>query len=363
MAEVTKTKSEITGLFQILREDGRVNEELELTEEELRKLYYLMVLSRTFDERCLKLQRQGRVGTFAPISGQEAAQVGSAYALKDSDWLFPSFRAEGALITRGLPLKQLLLLYMGNEEGNRIPENLNIFTVAVPVATQIPHAVGAAWAAKIRGDEVAVLVYFGDGATSEGDFHEGMNFAGVFQTPTVFFCQNNQWAISVPRSRQTASETLAQKAYAYGFEGIQVDGNDLLAVYKVTKEALDKARSGGGPTMIEAVTYRYGPHTTSDDPRRYRREEEVEEWRKRDPLKRFRLYLEKKGLWDEQAEAQAWEKAQAEVAKAVEEAEAFPERDISEIFKYMYSEMPQNLEEQLEELRQFLEQSRVRDKE
>jgi len=366
MAKGAKIKPKAVGLLQILGEDGSFDEGLEpkLPEEELRKLYYLMVLTRTFDERCLKLQRQGRMGTYAPAAGQEAAQVGSAYALKESDWLFPAFREQGALITRGLPLKNLLLIWMGNEEGNRIPEGLNIFTIAIPVATQIPHAVGAAWAAKLKGDEVAVLVYFSDGATSVGDFHEAANFAGVFQTPTVFFCQNNQYAISLPRSRQTAAETLAQKAYAYGFEGIQIDGNDLLAVYKATKEALDKARSGGGPTMIEAVTYRYGPHTTSDDPRRYRKDEEVEEWKaKRDPLKRFRLYLEKKGLWDEQAEAQAWEKAAAEVAQAVEEAEAAPQRDVADIFKYVYAEMPQNLQEQLEELRHFLEKSRLENKE
>ncbi len=347
----------IPELVQILREDGTLTEkgvELELKGEELREIYGWMVRGRVFDERALTLQRQGRLGTYAPLSGQEAAQTGSAWALRPEDWLFPSYREHLAQVLHGQPWVQILTYWGGNEEGNRIPEGVNNFTISIPIATQVIHAVGAAWAAKIRGDNVAAIVYFGDGGTSEGDFHEGMNFAGVFQTPTVFFCQNNQYAISAPRERQTRSETIAQKAIAYGFEGVQVDGNDVLAVYRVTKEALDKARGGGGPTLIEAITYRFGHHTTADDWTRYRSEEEVEEWKRKDPLLRMRKYLEGKEIWGEEDEKGAWEAAKAEIAQAVEEYERMPERDVEEIFKYTFAEMPWNLREELEELRAYL---------
>jgi len=232
---------------------------------------------------------------------------------------------------------------------NLPPKN---FTVAIPVATQVLHAVGAAWAAKIKKQSIASVVYFGDGATSEGDFHEGMNFAGVFRTPTVFICQNNQYAISLPREKQTASKTLAQKALAYGFEGIQVDGNDVLAVYSATKAALDKARSGGGPTLIECFTYRLGAHTTSDDPTKYRKKEEEEEWRKKDPVKRFRIYLEKKGIWSQNYEENLLKEVTAEIEKAVEEAEAH-NPDVENMFKYVYAEITPNLKEQMDELLGF----------
>jgi len=231
---------------QVLDEAGRVREGVDvpdLTEDELVEMYEQMRLVRRFDERAVSLQRQGRMGTYPPLSGQEAAQVGSAHALADDDWVFPSYREHGVGLVRGLSLERTLLYWMGHEQGNYMPEDVNIFSVAVPIATQIPHATGAAWASKLQGEEKAFVCYFGDGATSEGDFHEGLNFAGVFDTPNVFFCNNNQWAISVPRERQTASATLAQKATAYGFEGVQVDGMDPLAVYKVTREAIEKAKT------------------------------------------------------------------------------------------------------------------------
>lgn len=364
MAKSTKTKLregtvpiEIE-MVQILGPDGSAAEddirELGLTAHDLKSLYRWMVTARVFDERALALQRQGRLGTYAPLSGQEAAQAGSAYALQPEDWMFPSYREHLVQVLRGQRWLDILTYWGGSEEGNRIPEGVNSFTISIPIATQTLHAVGAAWAAKLKGDKACAIVYFGDGATSEGDFHEALNFAGVFQTPTVFFCQNNQYAISVPRTQQTRSETIAQKAIAYGLEGIQVDGNDVLAVYQVTKYALEKGRKGGGPTLIEAVTYRLSHHTTADDWTRYRPAEEVEMWKEKDPIKRLRLYLERKELWSEQAEAKLLEAAKSEIAQTVAQYEALPKRDVAEIFKYMYAEMPWNLQEQLQELKEYL---------
>src|SRR5204863_369792 len=270
--------------LQILDENGNCDEALRpsLSNDEIKKLYEWMLLARIFDEKAFKLQREGRLGTYASILGQEAAQVGSALALRPDDWMFPAFREPGASIVRGLPMRMVLQYWAGDERGSLIPEELNDFPITIPVGTQIPIAVGAAWAAKLKGDKIAVMAYMGDGATSKGDFHEGLNFAGVFAVPVVFVCQNNQWAISVPLKRQTAAKTLAQKAIAYGFSGIQVDGNDPFAVYKATHEALDQARDGQGPTLIECVTYRLGDHTTADDASRYRSRDEVEQWRKKD---------------------------------------------------------------------------------
>lgn len=357
-AKVTLQRESLVPFIQILGPDGMANPndvvELGLKPHDFKALYRWMVLARTFDERALALQRQGRLGTYAPLLGQEAAQVGSAYALKPEDWVFPSYREHAVLAMRGQSWLQLFTFWGGNEEGNRIPEGIRNFMVCVPIATQILHATGAAWAAKLKGEKSCTIVYFGDGATSEGDFHEGLNFAGVFKAPVVFFCQNNQYAISVPRTRQTASETIAQKALAYGFEGVQVDGNDIFAVYKATKESLEKARDGGGPTLIEAVTYRLTHHTTADDWTRYRPSEEVEMWKQKDPIKRLRLYLEKQGLWSEQDEAKLLEEARNEIAQAVAQYEALPKRDVEDIFKYMYAEMPWNLKEQLQELKEYL---------
>jgi pyruvate dehydrogenase E1 component alpha subunit len=343
-------------MLQILNPRGEVKEDLKpsLGEEELKNLYRYMLLTRLADEKAVKLQRTGRLGTYAPSKGHEAAQVGSAYALRKEDWMFPYFRDLGAHLVRGLPLKNFYLYWMGNEEGMRIPEELNNFTVAIPVGSQLPHAVGASWAAKILGHKIGVMVYFGDGATSEGDFHEGLNFAGVFKTPTVFVCLNNQYAISVPRERQTASKTLAQKAVAYGFQGVVVDGNDVLAVYVAAREAMEKARKGEGPTFIEAYTYRLGDHTTSDDSRRYRREGEVRSWEKKEPLLRLRRYLEKRGVWSEEYEEELLSQLREEINEAVKEAEAVPPPTLEDLFKYNYEEMPRNLREQLEELRESL---------
>jgi len=343
-------------MFQILKPDGTLllGEKPPISDQEALTLYQKMVFIRLADQRALMLQRQGRFGTYAPIWGQEACQVGSAYTLQKGDWVFPAFREIGATLMMGISLKNFYLYWMGNEMGSRAPEGINVMPVSVPVGTQTLHAVGAAWAGKIKGDKIVTLVFFGDGATSKGDFHEAMNFAGVFKTPTIFFCQNNQFAISVPRSLQTASKTIAQKAIAYGFDGIQVDGNDLFAVFAATKEAVDKARSGGGPTLIEGVTYRFGPHTTADDPTKYRTKEEMEPWKPLDPLLRLRLYLKGKRLWNEEVENKLTGEAQKEIDQAVKEAEAIPTPEIEEIFIYVFAEMTPPLKEQMEYLKSTL---------
>ena len=342
-------------MFQILKPDGTLHPDVKppISDQETLQLYQKMVFIRLADQKALMLQRQGRMGTYAPIWGQEACQVGSAYILQGGDWVFPAFRELGATLMMGIPLKTIYLYWMGNEEGSRAPEGVNVAPVSIPVGTHPLHAVGVAWAAKIRGDKIVTISYFGDGATSKGDFHEAMNLAGVFKTPSIFFCQNNQFAISVPRKIQTASETIAQKAIAYGVDGIQVDGNDLFAVSTVTKEAVAKARSGGGSTLIEAVTYRFGPHTTADDPTKYRREDEIEPWKQLDPLVRLRLYLKGRGLWSDEVENRMTEEAQKEIDQAVKEAEAVPVPELEEIFKYVYAEMTPQLKEQMEYLKEI----------
>jgi pyruvate dehydrogenase E1 component alpha subunit len=356
---------------QVLDENGELVEGAtvpDLDDEQLVDMYRHMKVGRHFDERAVSLNRQGRMGTYAPLSGQEGAQVGSAMAMDDDDWMFPSYREHMAAYIRGLPLDQTLRYWMGDEEGNRVPEDANIFTVAVPIATQIPHATGAAWASKLQGeDDEAFICYFGDGATSEGDFHEGLNFAGVFDVPGVFFCNNNQWAISVPRERQTASETLAQKAAAYGFEGVQVDGMDPLAVYKVTRQAVEKAKdpdsadhdesvgSATRPTLIEAVQYRFGAHTTADDPSVYRDDEEVERWKQKDPIPRLESFLRDRGLLDDERVDAIEQAVTEEVADAIDAAEEAADPDTSAIFEYVFDDVPERLKRQLSHLERLQE--------
>ena len=336
--------------LQILDEHGNCDEALRpsLSDKDIRKLYQWMVLARTFDDKAFKLQREGRLGTYASLLGQEAAQIGSAFALQSSDWMFPSYREAGVFIVRGLPMSMILQYWSGDERGSHIPEGENDFCITIPVGTQIPIATGAAWAAKVRGDPIAVIAYFGDGATSKGDFHEGLNFAGLCSLPIVYVCQNNQWAISVPLTKQTAAKTLAQKAIGYGFEGIQVDGNDVFAVYKATAEALERARSGKGPTLIECVTYRLADHTTADDASRYRSQAEVEQWRKKDPIGRLKEYMRRKALWDETYDQEVLMHAREQVEAAVKEEETILPSDPEDIFRYTFHDYTAELREQME---------------
>ena len=338
--------------LSILGPDGTLDKDLEpkIDEADRGRLYRAMLLARRFDERMLNLQRQGRIGTFAPIKGQEAAQLGSVYAITPADWMVPSFRETASMLWRGWPMELILLFFAGYLEGMRVPDGVRDLPITIPVASQLPHAVGLAYAARYKGDDAVVLTYFGDGATSEGDFHEAMNFAGVQGTPVIFLCQNNQWAISIPRKKQTQSRTLAQKALAYGLPGIQVDGNDILAVYAASREAVERARDGGGPAMIECVTYRLGVHTTADDPRRYRSEEEVKEWERKDPLTRFRDYLRKKDLLDAGEERRLEEEVAQEIADAVARFEAMQDPDPLRMFDHVYAERPPELEAERQEL-------------
>jgi pyruvate dehydrogenase E1 component alpha subunit len=344
--------------LSILDEKGGLDQELEprIPDDLLLRLYRAMVLGRRFDERILNLQRQGRIGTFAPTTGQEASQLGAVAALEPSDFVVPSFRETIAQIYRGAPMESIILSFAGYNEAAFLVEKGRDLPNSVPVGSQVLHAVGIAWGIKYRKEKAVAMTFFGDGGTSEGDFHEGMNFAGVYQVPVVFVCQNNQWAISVPRSKQTHSKTLAQKALAYGMPGIQVDGNDILAVYAATAEAVERARAGDGPTMIECETYRMMMHTTADDPKRYRKDEEVETWRKRDPIERFRKYLRDKGLLsDEEIEA-AEAEVQEEIQSAVDRAEDLMKKydDPLQMFEHVSGEMPPYLKEQREELKKEL---------
>jgi pyruvate dehydrogenase E1 component alpha subunit len=346
--------SEKVEYLSILNDKGQLDKELEpdIGEDVLLKLHRTMLLARRFDERILNLQRQGRIGTFAPIKGQEAAQLGTIAHLRPSDWMVPAFRETAAELWRGRSLESIIIYNNGFGEGVDIPEDRNDLPISVPVGSQVIHAVGLGWAAKYRQKDDVAMTYFGDGATSEGDFHEGLNFAAVFQAPVIFVCQNNHWAISMPLAKQTRSKTLAQKALAYGLPGIQVDGNDILAVYAAAQEAVQRARTGGGPTLIECVTYRLAMHTTADDPTRYRSDEEVEKWSQRDPLPRFQKYLSDKGLLSEKKRLEVESEIMEEIQTAVDSAEKQMEAlgDPIDMFEHAYAEMPPYLKEQKADL-------------
>ncbi|MSN25555.1 MAG: pyruvate dehydrogenase (acetyl-transferring) E1 component subunit alpha [Geobacter sp.] len=320
----------------ILNENGNVDDALMpvLSETEIRRMYELMILTRTFDERAQALQREGRLGTYPSTLGQEAAQIGSALALHHSDWVFPSFREMGVQLTLGYPIHRLLQYWSGDERGQVSPENFNIFPMCLSVGTHIPHAVGAAMAARYRRDPVVVVAYFGDGATSKGDFHEGFNLAGVFRLPVVFICQNNQWAISVPLKGQTASASLAQKAIGFGFEGVQVDGNDVFAVHRAATEAIEKARSGGGATFIECLTYRMADHTTADDASRYRSPDDVAIWRAKDPIMRLERFMDLRGMLKDGYVEQTKTFATSTIDEAVRTMEAIPPPLTAEMFDH-----------------------------
>jgi pyruvate dehydrogenase E1 component alpha subunit len=350
-------------LLAALREDGSIDPDLDpkFDGEILLLLFRKMVFLRALDDKGQHLQRAGRIGFYIGAAGQEAAEIGSGFALRKGDWVFPSYRDQGAALMHGYPLPSLVGQLFGNSKdltkGKQMPNHwcdraLCIVSVSSPVATQLPQAVGAAYAARMRGEKTAVIGYFGDGGSSTGEFHAAMNFAGVFRTPNVFFCSNNQYAISTPFARQTASGSVAAKAAAYGIEGVRVDGNDVLAVYTVTRRAMERASEGSGPTLVEAVTYRMGSHSTSDDQARYRSAEEVEEWGRKDPIRRYGGWLKKKGLLTDQDEAEASSSAREEVQRAVAACESAPPVPRESLVEDVYAEMPWHLSEQLEWIRE-----------
>lgn len=315
-----------------------------LTDEQVLHLYERMLEARAVDERAFVLQRSNRMYTYPQNKGQEAAALGSGFAMRrGTDWIVPCYRENAAMVMHGMPWHHIYLHWMGDERGNVVPPGVRVMPIAVPIGTQMLHATGIAWAAKLRREDAVVITYFGDGATSEGDFHEALNFAATFGVPAIFFCQNNQWAISVPRETQTASETIAQKGLGYGAACQQVDGNDLFAVHKAVYDARERARAGGGVTIIEAMTYRLGDHTTADDARRYRDQAEVEAWQARDPILRTRVYLESKGLWDAQRQRAGEERAKAFATEVVRAAEGIAPPKPEEMFDHLYAEMPPEL--------------------
>lgn len=338
-------------MIQYINQEGKASKHIpKISSNVIKRMYELMVLARTFDDIALKLQREGRILTYASLLGQEATQIGSALAFDKSDWLVPIYRDNGVFITAGYPLDLLYLYWAGDTRGMKIPNDINILPISIPVGSQIPHGTGIAWAHALQGKKLATGVYFGDGSTSKGDFHVGLNFAGVFNTPCIFICENNQWAISTPRSRQTKSKTIVQKAQAYGVEGVLVDGNDVIAVYSIVKQAIEKAKKGSGPTLIECYTYRIEHHTTADDWKRYRDEKEVNAWKKKDPIKRLKKYMESRGIGDSEYEKQVIESAKIKVNKAVKKFESYPLPDPHDIFEHIYETRPQNIEEQLKDL-------------
>ena len=353
MPITTAHTSEIKRI-SILDEHGQFDKELGkdlIPDEDLVKLYEHMSICRHFDQIAFKLQRSGRMGTYPQNIGQEATSLAAAYCLNRDDWLVTCYRENAGLFWHGLPMEKILLHWMGDERGNQIPDNVCATPISIPIGTQMLHAAGMAWASKYRKEGRVACTFFGDGATSEGDFHEAMNFAANLDLPVIFFCQNNYWAISVPNSIQSSAETFAQRATAYGMDTIQCDGNDLFAVTYCMKKALKGARENNRPFFIEAVTYRLGDHTTADDARRYRDEEEVEIWRQRDPMIRLRQYMKSKGLWDDSKEAAINEHADKEVAAVVERAEKIEPLTYPDFMDTMYADTPADLAIQQRTLR------------
>jgi pyruvate dehydrogenase E1 component alpha subunit len=348
-------------VVKVLRDDGTLDpvNDPHLTEAEIVHLYRAMLRTRLIDDRLTAIQRQGRIGFHIGSLGEEAAVIGSAYALRDRDWLFPCYREFGAVLLRGMPLQRYVDNMFGNAndpaKGRQMPDHYcyrgaRVTSVSSPIGTQITHAVGFAWAAKIKRDDLAVLVYFGDGATSSSEFHNGLNFAGVFRTPVVLFCRNNGWAISVPTERQTASDGFAAKGVAYGIPGVRVDGNDLFAVIGVTRDAIARAARGEGPTLIEALTYRLSGHSTSDDPKAYRPEAGLEPWKRLDPIARVRRHLARVAGWTEANDRAIEVELEAELKAAIAAAESTPPPSLDSLFEDVYAAVPWHLAEQREAL-------------
>ncbi|HWB89015.1 MAG TPA: pyruvate dehydrogenase (acetyl-transferring) E1 component subunit alpha [Acidimicrobiia bacterium] len=335
-------------MFSLINPDGSVRDRLPLTLDEMKALYADMVEARTYDDKSMAMQRQGRLATYAPFRGQEAAQIGAAAALAEDDWVAATYRDAALNWRAGYPWELLILGRTGDERGGQVPEGVNILPPSITVGGHMIHAVGLSWAEKLSGSDRIALTSFGDGATSEGDFHEAMNFASVYRTPTVFLCQNNGYAISYPTSEQTRSDTIAVKADAYGMPGIRVDGNDVVAVLVAVREAVSLARAGDGPSLIEAVTYRMGPHTTADDPDRYRDGSDVTVWAERDPLERVRLLLERQGAWDEDWQTELESEASETIEAAVAWAESVPPPTFAEMLNRVYAQPSPALREHLE---------------
>jgi len=339
MARLAHDESE---LRRVIDEDREVEG---LGEQELLDLYRSMVLLRTYDERSVVYHRQGRIGTYAIFWNHEAMQAGAVHALAERDWIFPSYRESAIGLLRGIPAATILHWWRGHPAGWWNPADYNVASICVPIASQVPHAVGLAWGKKLRGEDAVSLVFFGDGATSEGAFHEGANFAAVLQTPTVLFCNNNQWAISTPLSAQTRADALADKAVGYGMPGIRVDGGDVLAVYEATREAVERARGGGGPTFVEALSYRTAPHATADDPRVYIDLERVEAEKQNECLGRYERYLRRLGVLGDDLDASIKNEAAELMRAGIAAAEAEPEPDPELLFEHAYVDPPTNLRE------------------
>jgi TPP-dependent pyruvate/acetoin dehydrogenase alpha subunit len=334
-------------MHSVLTAEGDLRSEAPLGLSESTAALRLMVLARSLDRRLIGLSRRDVIGTYSPLEGQEASVLGSALALDRSrDWLVPSYREQAALLQHGLPLNALLAVYFGKMDAARIPDGVRIFTRQQAIGTQLPQAVGLAWGLKLRKEDSVVIVYFGEGASSEGDFHEACNLAGVVRAPIVFFLQNNGWAISTPASRQTAATSFAARAAGYGFSGTVVDGNDLFAVYEATKDAVERARSGEGPTLIESRTYRLSMHNTADNPRRYRAETEVEAAGRTDPIERLRRYLTARRALDDETFATLERDVAAELDEAIAWVQALPRPDRSAVFAHLFAELPPALQRQ-----------------
>jgi pyruvate dehydrogenase E1 component alpha subunit len=348
MAQVAHEEHE---LRRVIDEDREVDG---LGEQELLDLYRSLILLRTYDERSLVYHRQGRIGTYAIFWNHEAMQVGSAHALEDGDWIFPSYRESAIGLLRGMPASTVLHWWRGHPAGWWNPADYNVASICVPIATQIPHAAGLAWGKRLKGERACAITYFGDGATSEGAFHEGANFAAVMNAPLILFCNNNQWAISTPLSSQTRAEALADKAAGYGIPGVRVDGGDVLAVYEATREAVERARAGDGPTFIEAVTYRTAPHATADDPRAYIDLERVEQEKQNECVGRYERYLRTRGILHDDLDAEIKAEALEVMRRGIAEAEAEPDADIALLFEHAYANPPASLARDLAELRRIL---------
>ena len=349
--------AETVEMLQVMDAPGKTKGKMPagLKGDDLKAMFRAMLFTRLFDQRGMNLQRQGRIGFYVPSFGQEASQIGAGYAMGKEDWIYPSYRVVSIALLKGVRARTLFDQSWGNAadlcKGRQMPNHyslpeINWVSISSPIGTQITHAVGTARAMQTRGDPAVTWAWFGDGGTSSNDFHAGMNFAGVWKAPCVFMCENNHWAISVPQEMQTASASFAAKAEAYGMRGVRVDGNDVLAVYEAAREARERALKGAGPTLIETVTFRIGPHSSSDDPSRYQDPNLLESWKERDPIDRFRTWLKGKRLWTKTWEEELTAEMQSEIAKAVEEAEATPPPKIETLFDDVWAEVPQMLQDQ-----------------